>query len=70
MLFGDLAASGLVLNTIVNSPPDAEISEILWFEFFLFYTRIMRGHFNPLDPTDEFTRHFGPLHLWKPFQTQ
>ena len=19
---------------------------------------------NPLDPTDEFTRHFGPLHLW------
>ena len=26
--------------------------------------------FNPLDPTDEFIRHFGPLHLWKPFQTQ
>ena len=25
---------------------------------------------NPLDPTDEFTRHFGSLHLWKPFQAQ
>ena len=25
---------------------------------------------NPLDPIDEFTRHFDPLHLWKPFQTQ
>ena len=28
------------------------------------------GLFNPLDPIDEFTRHFGSLHLWKPFQAQ
>ena len=25
---------------------------------------------NPLDPIDGCTRHFDPLHLWKPFQTQ
>ena len=25
---------------------------------------------NPLDPTDEFACHFGPLHLRKPFQAQ
>ena len=50
------------LYIIINGKPTK--NNVLWRDL------VDVEDLNPLDPTDEFTRHFGSLHLWKPFQAQ